>query len=230
MARSKKTRRPAARGRFITFEGGEGSGKSTQIRMLAERLDAEGVRVIVTREPGGSPGAEIIRHVLLAGVGKMLGADAESLLFAAARDDHVRSVIQPALAQNVWVLCDRFADSTRVYQGHAGKVDLGLLNAMERVTIGALKPDLTLILDLPVEIGMQRATERRGADTPDRFEAEDVGFHQQLRDGYLAIARREPERCALIDAADTPDQVAGHIWTTLRERGLLPLHTEAQAK
>lgn len=218
----------ATRGRFITFEGGEGSGKSTQIRLLAERLDVEGVRAIVTREPGGSPGAEIIRHVLLSGVGKMLGAEAETLLFIAARDDHVRNVIEPALAQNIWVLCDRFADSTRVYQGHAGKVDLQLLDAMERVTIGALKPDLTLLLDVPVDIGMQRASGRRGADTPDRFEAENVDYHRKLRDGYLAIARREPERCILIDATKTPDNVANDIWAALVQRGLVVRQPETQ--
>lgn len=218
----------ATRGRFITFEGGEGSGKSTQIRLLAERLDKEGLRVIVTREPGGSPGAEIIRHVLLSGVGKMLGADAETLLFIAARDDHVRHVIEPALAQDIWVLCDRFADSTRVYQGYAGKVDPRLLDAMERVTIGTLKPDLTLILDVPVEVGMQRAASRRGADTPDRFEGENIDFHRKLRDGYLAIARREPERCVLIDATETPENVAGRIWSTLMQRRLILRQPEAQ--
>jgi dTMP kinase len=164
-------KRTPGRGRFISFEGGEGSGKSTQIRILAERLDAAKLRAIVTREPGGSPGAEIIRHLLLSGMGKLLGPDAETLLFAAARDDHVRTVIKPALSQGVWVLCDRFSDSTRAYQGRLGKVAPELMNAMERVTIGNLKPDLTLILDVPVEVGMQRAAARRGTGSPDRFEA-----------------------------------------------------------
>lgn len=227
MAAETNATNAATRGRFITFEGGEGSGKSTQIRLLAERLDAEGLRAIVTREPGGSPGAEIIRHVLLSGVGKMFGAEAETLLFIAARDDHVRTVIEPALAQNVWVLCDRFADSTRVYQGHAGKVDLRVLDAMERVTIGALKPDLTFILDLPVEVGMQRAAKRRGTEAPDRFEAENIDFHQKLRDGYLAIARGEPARCVLIDATKTPEDVADDIWSALEQRGLAVRQPEA---
>lgn len=218
----------ATRGRFITFEGGEGSGKSTQIRLLAERLDAEGLRAIVTREPGGSPGAEIIRHVLLAGVGKMLGAEAETLLFIAARDDHVRNVIEPALAQNIWVLCDRFADSTRVYQGYAGKVDLRLLDAMERVTIGSLKPDLTFILDVPVEVGIQRAASRRGADMPDRFEAENVDFHRKLREGFRSIAAREPERCIVIDATQPREHVTDAIWSALYQRRLLTKPTEAQ--
>lgn len=228
MAAETSATRASTRGRFITFEGGEGSGKSTQIKLLAERLDAEGLRAIVTREPGGSPGAEIIRHVLLSGVGKMLGAEAETLLFIAARDDHVRNVIEPALAQNIWVLCDRFADSTRVYQGHAGKVDLRVLDAMERVTIGSLKPDLTFILDVPVEVGMQRAAKRRGADTPDRFEAENVDFHRKLREGYRAIAAREPERCVVIDATQPREQVTDTIWSALYQRHLLAKPVEAQ--
>src|ERR1700755_1696327 len=150
-------KRGPGRGKFITFEGGEGSGKSTQIKLLAQRLEAAGLRNITTREPGGSPGAEIIRHVLLSGVGKLLGREAETLLFAAARDDHVRTVILPALNQGSWVLSDRFSDSTRVYQGRLGKVEPSLLNAMQRVTIGDLQPDLTIILDVPVEVGLGRA-------------------------------------------------------------------------
>src|SRR6187455_2406811 len=131
------------RGHFITFEGGEGTGKSTQAAMLAYRLKAFGINVHLTREPGGSPGAEVIRHVLLSGVAKPLGVEAEALLFAAARDDHVRSTIEPALARGAWVICDRFIDSTRVYQGTLGHVDPALIRALERVTIGDLRPDLT---------------------------------------------------------------------------------------
>jgi dTMP kinase len=210
-------KRPSGRGRFITFEGGEGSGKSTQIRKLADRLDVAKLRAIVTREPGGSPGAEIIRHLVLSGMGKLLGAEAETLLFAAARDDHVHTVILPALSQGIWVLCDRFYDSTRAYQGRLGQVQPGILNAMQRVTIGDLKPDLTLILDVPVEIGLQRASVRRGNATPDRFEAEDVKFHQDLRNAYRQIAAEEPQRCVLIDATADPDTVAAQIWTALRD-------------
>jgi dTMP kinase len=217
MARTAVKRSPG-RGRFITFEGGEGSGKSTQIKTLAERLDAIKLRAIVTREPGGSPGAEIIRHLVLSGMGKLLGPDAETLLFAAARDDHVRTVIRPALGQGIWVLCDRFSDSTRAYQGRLGKVSPELLNAMERVTIGDLKPDLTFILDVPVEIGLQRAAARRGSGAADRFEAEDVRFHRQLREAYRQIAAAEPKRCVLIDASADPGTVAAMIWTALRER------------
>ena len=209
------------KGRFLTFEGGTGSGKSTQIKKLADRLKAARMRTLVTREPGGSPGAEIMRHVVLSGMGKLLGPEAETLLFAAARDDHVRTVIGPALKQGIWVLCDRFADSTRAYQGSLGSVPIGLINAMQRVTIGDLKPDLTIILDLPVEIGLQRAAARRGSSTPDRFESEKLDFHQGLREAYRKIAADEPARCVLIDANSDPDTVAGRVWGALREH-LLP--------
>jgi dTMP kinase len=211
-------KRAPGRGRFISFEGGEGSGKSTQIKTLAERLDAAKLRAIVTREPGGSPGAEIIRHLVLSGMGKLLGPDAETLLFAAARDDHVRTVIQPALNQGIWVLCDRFSDSTRVYQGRLGQVAPGVLNAMQRVTIGDLKPDLTIILDIPVEVGMQRAALRRGSGAPDRFEAEDVKFHQELREAYRQIAADDPQRCVLIDANADAGTVAASVWAAVRDR------------
>ena len=206
------------RGRFVSFEGGEGSGKSTQIKILAERLAGVKLHAVVTREPGGSPGAEIIRHLVLSGMGKLLGPDAETLLFAAARDDHTRTVIEPALKQGAWVLSDRFSDSTRVYQGALGQVAPGLLNAMQRVTIGDLKPDLTIILDVPVEVGLKRAAARRGAAAADRFESEDIKFHQQLREAYQRIAASEPERCVLIDATEEPAKVAANIWSALRER------------
>lgn len=206
------------RGVFVTFEGGEGSGKSTQIKLLAERLARDGRDVVVTREPGGSPGAEILRHVILAGVGKLLGAEAETLLFAAARDDHVRAVIAPALARGQWVLCDRFFDSTRAYQGRVGGVDRALMESLQRVTIGDLKPDVTFILDVPVAVGMRRATARRGAAAPDRFEAETIAFHQALRDAYQAIAAAEPARCVLIDADRDADTVAAAIWSALPAR------------
>jgi dTMP kinase len=223
------SKRPSQRGRFVTFEGGEGSGKSTQIKKLSERLAKIKLRAIVTREPGGSPGAEIIRHVLLSGMGKLLGPEAETLLFAAARDDHVQAVIKPALDTGIWVLCDRFSDSTRAYQGHVGNVPTALLNAMERVTIGDLKPDLTLILDVSVEVGMQRAATRRGIRAADRFEAEDLDFHRRLRDAYRQIALDEPRRCVLIDANADADIVAANIWTALRDR-LLPAAMPKAAK
>ena len=217
MGEAASVKRPGGRGKFISFEGGEGSGKSTQIKLLADRLAAAKLRAIVTREPGGSPGAEIIRHVVLSGMGKLLGPDAETLLFAAARDDHVRTVIQPALNQGTWVLCDRFSDSTRAYQGRLGNVLPGVLNAMQRVTIGDLKPDLTIILDVPVEIGLKRAAARRGNGAADRFESEDIRFHQELRDAYRQIAADDPARCVLIDATQAPEAVATQVWTALRD-------------
>lgn len=215
MPTSSKKRTP---GRFITFEGGEGSGKSTQIQLLADRLNGSDHRTIVTREPGGSPGAEIVRHLLLSGMGKLLGADAETLLFAAARDDHVQQVIKPALDRGVWVLCDRFTDSTQVYQGKLGKVEPGLINALERVTIGDLKPDLTLVLDVPVAVGLARAIKRRGKVEADRFEQENFEFHEILRDSYRQLAAENPARCVLINANADADAVSARVWDAVRER------------
>ena len=206
------------RGKFITFEGGEGTGKSTQAAMLALRLESYGLGVQLTREPGGSPGAEIIRHVLLTGAAKPLGADVEAMLFAAARDDHVQCTILPALQSGKWVVCDRFADSTRVYQGILGQVDQKLINVLERVSVGELAPDLTVILDVPVELGLERAQLRRGDAEADRFEEEGVEFHEKLRDAYLAIAAREPDRCVVIDASAAKDAVANAVWQTVQSR------------
>jgi dTMP kinase len=210
------------RGKFITFEGGEGTGKSTQAAMLALRLESYGLGVQLTREPGGSPGAEIIRHVLLTGAAKPLGADVEAMLFAAARDDHVRCTILPALRSGKWVVCDRFADSTRVYQGILGDVDQKLINVLERVSVGELSPDLTVILDLPVQVGLERAKERRGAAEADRFEGEGAEFHEKLHDAYLAIAVREPNRCVVIDATASKEIVADAIWQMVQLRLQLP--------
>ena len=206
------------RGRFITFEGGEGTGKSTQAAMLAQRLRAMGIGVVLTREPGGSPGAEAIRHVLLSGAAKALGPAAEAILFAAARDDHVRQTIEPALTRGRWVISDRFADSTAVYQGAIGRVDPVLLSGLQRVTIGTLKPDLTFILDLPAEIGLERAAARRNGEGPDRFEAEAAEFHEQLREAYLHLALAEPDRCVVIDGRETPAATAARIWDTVAKR------------
>lgn len=206
------------RGRFITFEGGEGTGKSTHAAMLAQRLRSLGIGVVLTREPGGSPGAEIIRHVLLSGAAKPLGTAAEAILFAAARDDHVRQTIAPALARGRWVICDRFTDSTRIYQGTLGGVDPNLLRALERVTVGELKPDLTFVLDVPTEIGMARAEKRRGERMADRFEGEGVAFHEKLRDSFRLLALSEPNRCVLIDAAGMRPTVADQIWKVVSDR------------
>jgi dTMP kinase len=206
------------RGKFITFEGGEGTGKSTQAAMLALRLEALGLAVKLTREPGGSPGAEIIRHVLLSGAAKPFGPEVEAMLFAAARDDHVRCTIQPALDAGRWVICDRFIDSTRVYQGIVGAVDEHVIRRLERVSIGDLAPDLTLILDVPVDVGHERVKLRRGEAAPDRFEAENVEFHEKLREAFLAIAQSEPDRCAVIDAAGMKEDVARQIWDAVNTR------------
>ena len=206
------------RGKFITFEGGEGTGKSTQAAMLALRLESLGLAVQLTREPGGSPGAEIIRHVLLSGAAKPFGPEVEAMLFAAARDDHVQCTILPALQSGKWVICDRFADSTRVYQGILGAVDQRLIKALERVSIGDLAADLTVVLDVPVELGLERIKQRRGSAEPDRFEAENVEFHQKLRRAYLAIATEEPQRCVVVDASAAKEDVAKEIWDAVRSR------------
>jgi dTMP kinase len=206
------------RGRFITFEGGEGSGKSTHAAGLAERLTARGIDVVLTREPGGSAGAEIIRHILLSGIAKPMGAETEAILFAAARDDHVRSVIRPALLEGKWVVCDRFIDSTRVYQGALGKVDAKLIRSLERVTVGAAMPDLTLLIDVPATVGLARAKRRRGADTADRYEQENLEFHDDLRSAYLALAEKETGRIVVVDGRPPRAIVAQRIWETVEQR------------
>jgi dTMP kinase len=206
------------RGRFITFEGGEGTGKSTHSRFLAERLKEAGIEVVLTREPGGSPGAEVIRHVILSGAAKPLGAEAETMLFASARDDHLRTTIRPALQRGAWVLCDRFADSTRVYQGIVGKVDPRLIGELERITVGDTKPDLTFVMDVPAELGMERAMKRRGDTAADRFEDETLEFHEQLRAGFRSLAQSEPDRCVVIDATAPRESVAVQIWIVVEHR------------
>lgn len=206
------------RGRFISFEGGEGTGKSTQAAILARKLGKFGIGIVVTREPGGSPGAEIIRHVLLSGAAKALGAEAEALLFAAARADHVDTVIAPALEAGKWVICDRFLDSTRVYQGVLGKVARPFLRGLERLTVGPVIPDLTFILDLPAKTGLARAQARRGNGVPDRFENEDVDYHERLNAAFREIAAEEPRRCVLINADRPKDKVAADIWKHVRKR------------
>jgi dTMP kinase len=204
------------RGRFITFEGGEGVGKSTQIRRLAETLRGRGIDVVTTREPGGSPGAELLREVVLSGAARPYGPFAEALLFAAARDDHLDVTIRPALAAGKWVLSDRFADSTRAYQGVAGRVDADLLRTLERLIVGDTKPDLTLILDLPVGEGLKRVRGRGGE--LDRFESEGLVFHERLRRAFLGIAQAEPQRCAVVDANRPEDAVAADVLRAVDER------------
>lgn len=209
------------RGAFITLEGGEGAGKSTQTHHILQRLQEARIAAIGTREPGGSPRAEILRRVLLSGEAKSLGPAAEAILFAAARIDHLDTKIEPALAAGTFVVCDRFADSTRAYQGATGKLDPRFLRVLDSVTHDKLRPDLTLILDLPVEEGRTRAARRgRSVIDCDRFESEDLGFHQTVRDGYLAIAAEDPGRCAVIDARKPEAEVARAIWDTILRRVL----------
>jgi len=203
-------------GKFITFEGGEGAGKSTQLKRLVARLGAAGREVVATREPGGSPGAESIRELVLKGSADRWSPVTETLLMYAARRDHIERVIRPALAHGAWVLCDRFADSTRAYQGAAGGVDPGLIAAMETHILEQTQPDLTLIFDMPVEVGLQRAHARAGAEM--RFESKGQAFHERLREGFLAIARAEPDRCAVIDAAGALDEVEARVWATVDAR------------
>lgn len=198
------------RGLFITFEGGEGSGKSTQIKRLGEVLKARGLSVLQTREPGGSPGAEAVRHVLLSGAAEAYGPETEALLFAAARSDHVEQVIRPAVDSGTIVLCDRFMDSSRVYQGVTGELDSEFMRQLEEVTVNGMVPDLTLILDIDPEIGLARAASRRSGPA-DRYEKETVAMHQRRRDGFLDIAKREPERCKVIDASLDAEAIAAEV-------------------
>jgi dTMP kinase len=203
-------------GRFITFEGGEGAGKSTQLKRLVQRLEAGGHAVVATREPGGSPGAEDIRALVLQGQADRWSPVTETLLMYAARRDHVERVIRPALARGAWVICDRFADSTRAYQGAAGGVDPALIAALEAHILESTRPDLTLIFDMPVSEGLSRAHARAGAEM--RFESKGLAFHERLRDGFLAIARAEPGRCAVIDATGSPEEVEARVWAAVQQR------------
>ncbi len=200
------------RGLFVTFEGGEGGGKSTQVRRLAEHLRGQGRDVLTTREPGGSPGAEAVRHVLLSGAAEPMGPRMEAILFAAARSDHVEQVIRPAVAAGRIVLCDRFMDSSRVYQGVTGELEPAFMAALERVTVNGMRPDLTIILDVEPGEGLARAVSRRGeGEGADRYEKEQVAIHRRRREAFLAIARAEPDRCAVIDAGRSEDQVAAAV-------------------
>lgn len=204
-------------GYFITFEGGEGVGKTTQISRLASHLRDAGYEVVETREPGGSPGAEAVRYVLLSGAAEPLGQETEAVLFAAARSDHVETVIRPALERGAIVLCDRFMDSSRVYQGLSGKLDKEFMSGLERVAVNGIVPDRTFILDIDVAEGMARAGKRRGEDTADRYEKEDLKVHEERRQGFLDIAKKEPERCVVINASADADSIANEIAFSVAE-------------
>jgi dTMP kinase len=204
------------RGRFITIEGGEGAGKSTQAALLVAAMARAGIAVERTREPGGSAGAEAIRRLLLEGANERWDAVAEALLFYAARRDHVVNLIEPALERGSWVVCDRFADSTLAYQGHARGLPLVDLEAVHRFTLGDFAPDLTLILDLPVAEGLARAARRSG--DADRFERLDQEFHERLRQGFHRIAADNPERCVVIDAAGDEGSVRHAVLAAVAAR------------
>ncbi len=207
-------------GKFVTFEGGEGTGKSTQTALLAQRLENSGFEIVKTREPGGTPGAEIMRHLLKSGAIEPLGTFAEAVIVSAARDDHLRQLIRPNLAKGRWVICDRFADSTRVYQGAVGGLEPGLVNAMERVIVGSTQPDLTILLDAPAETGMKRAKERSkktNGDVPaDRFEQQDIAFHKKLRVAFLKLAKEDPDRVIVVDATESKQDISRTIWESVR--------------
>ncbi|MEE8246630.1 MAG: dTMP kinase [Alphaproteobacteria bacterium] len=205
-----------AGGRFITIEGGEGVGKSTHTRLLRARLEAHGIDAVATREPGGAPGAEDLRKLLVDGEVGRWDAMCEALLHFAARREHLTKTIRPALARGRWVVSDRFADSTMAYQGYGQGLGRETVARLQELAIGDFAPDLTVLLDLPVAEGLARAAGRAGGE--DRYERMDPGFHERLRAGFLEIAAAEPERCVIIDAGAEKEAVGAEIWAAVRAR------------
>ena len=203
-------------GRFITFEGGEGVGKSTQMALLAEALRADGHELTLTREPGGTPGAEAVRHVVLGGAAQRMGVEMEAALFAAARRDNVEQLIVPALRSGRVVLCDRYMDSSRVYQGAVGGADVVLMDAFEVAATEGARPDLTFIFDLPAERALARMRERQGSGADDRYEREGLDAHRKRREAFLAIAEDDPARCRVVDADRSPAEIADDVIATVR--------------
>lgn len=207
---------PPQKAHFLTFEGGEGVGKSTQVRRLIDNLGRAGISAVRTREPGGTPRAEAIRSFILQGRSEEWGAGAEAVLFAAARLDHVNNLIAPNLTAGRWVICDRFADSTRAYQGLNGGVDTKLISALEELAVDGHKPDLTLVLDMDPKAAFERVAQREAEDgignVADRFEKEDLGWHQRLRENFLEIARANPDRCVVIEANREENEIEAEIW------------------
>ena len=204
-------------GRFITFEGGEGVGKTTQMQLLRSHLESKGRKVVQTREPGGTPGAEAVRHVLLSGLAERFGVDMEALLFAAARRDNVEQIILPSVAAGRIVISDRFLDSSRVYQGAVGGVSHGLLDALEAAAVEGAIPDLTILLDMPADEAVHRMRARQSQDRDDRYERERMDVHRKRRDAFLAIAEREPERVRIVDAARNADEVQRDVVSAVEE-------------
>jgi len=203
------------RGRFITFEGGEGAGKSTQLEHLAGRLAGQGLDVVTTREPGGTEGAEAIRELIVHGPAERWRPLSELYHFLAARDDHLHRAILPALDRGAWVVCDRFADSSRIYQGHAGGLGIDLVDALHAPLLAGFRPDLTLLLDVPLEVGIERCA-ARGVIT--RFETKSRAYHERVREGFLMLARNEAERFVVVDAAQDVDAVAQAVWQAVADR------------
>jgi dTMP kinase len=214
--------RAPRRSRFITFEGGEGVGKSTQVKRLIAALGRRDIPAIRTREPGGTPNAEAVRAFILQGRSEQWGPGAEAVLFAAARLDHVNHLIAPNLKSGRWVISDRFSDSTRAYQGLTGGVDVKLIDALEVLALNGNKPDLTIVLDMDPEIAFRRVLERETeaslAQTGDRFEKEDLDWHKRLREAFLAIARNNADRCVVIPANQAEDALEQEIWDVLLRR------------
>lgn len=201
------------RGRFIAFEGGEGAGKSTQVKAVVARLRDRGLEVVQTREPGGSPGAEALRNLLVTGDAGRWSPLSELLMMYAARSDHLEKVIRPALERGAWVVCDRFADSSRAYQGAGGGVAPSFIEAVDQAVVADTQPDLVIVMDMPVEAGLRRAASR--GDTENRFESKGAAFHERLRQGFLDRAAAVPERYRVIDADRTIEAIAADIWATL---------------
>ena len=212
-------RRPA---RFITFEGGEGVGKSTQVKRLVSNLAAASVEAVRTREPGGTAKAEAVRSFILQGRSESWGAGGEAVLFAAARLDHVNQLIAPNLAKGTWVISDRFCDSTRAYQGLTGGVDTKLIDVLEKLALDGHTPDLTIVLDMDPEVAFKRVAERAIEDglalTGDRFEKEEIDWHKRLRDGFLDIAKNNADRCVVLSANQAEESLEREIWSTVRNR------------
>ncbi|WP_438748492.1 dTMP kinase [Pararhizobium sp. O133] len=215
----RETRVSVGNGLFVTFEGGEGAGKSTQIRLLADALRERGYKVLTTREPGGSPGAEAVRHVLLSGAAQDFGVRMEAMLFAAARSDHVEQIIRPAILGGTVVICDRFMDSSRVYQGVTGNLEPSFIEALERVAVNGVVPDCTIVFDLPAALGLERVHRRANtAMVPpgqevglDRFEREELETHEKRREAFLDIAAADPKRCHVVDAAQSASDIAAAV-------------------